>query len=544
MEYIDDAISQQYLSIALVRSNTNQRIITAAVYNRIIKPSVTTSNTNEETNTDNINHMRMTIFEFIDNDQFSSLDSFLNSQISSSSASGNMMILYISEDFNDRSKGDFKKVYNIISNKELNLNHLKNTMFLKKNETMSSIVRLTKITTHTINTLETEMPHVLGCVECLLQVLKLLEVSNDISFELCYGSLHTFMRLDSAAADAINLLPKPDHPSQYGSLFGVLNRCRTKLGSRLLHRWLRQPLLDSDEINKRLDIVQVFHNSTLYRNELRDGPLKAVPDLDLVLSKMHKSTAGLNEVFRLYVFVRTIPSFITILQNIIDQLTQAKEIQVLQEKFLTPLQNISGKFSMYEQLIEHVIDFQILPDLRINAQHDPDLLELATEQEVLLQRAEKVLSDCRNTWGSFTDVKLERSPQHGFILRATRGDDERTLRANYSSVRILSILKNGVHFTTSNLENISEKYLSLQSEYDEKQSELVTQAVETARTYLPVVEAIAAILAELDVLLSFATAAALSPGKYIRPTIHEKGSGILNLKVSDIEIYICMFSKI
>ena len=58
----------------------------------------------------------------------------------------------------------------------------------------------------------------------------------DAVVELKLGYLDTFMRLDSAAAEAVNLLPKADHPSQYGSLFGVLNRCRTSMGSRLLDR--------------------------------------------------------------------------------------------------------------------------------------------------------------------------------------------------------------------------------------------------------------------------------------------------------------------
>ena len=50
-------------------------------------------------------------------------------------------------------------------------------------------------------------------------------------------------------------------------------------------RWLRQPLLDANEINHRLDIVQLFHENTHYRNELRDGALRAVPDLDTVMHK-------------------------------------------------------------------------------------------------------------------------------------------------------------------------------------------------------------------------------------------------------------------
>ena len=52
----------------------------------------------------------------------------------------------------------------------------------------------------------------------------------------------------------------------------------------------------------------------------------------------------------------------------------------------------------------------------------------------------------------------------------------------------------------------------------------------TATTYLPVAEAAAAIVAELDVLTGFATAAALAPGEYVRPVVHPQGRGIVNLQ--------------
>ena len=44
-------------------------------------------------------------------------------------------------------------------------------------------------------------------------------------------------------------------------------------------------------------------------------------------------------------------------------------------------------------------------------------------------------------YASFANVNLEISSQHGFVLRTTKGDDERELRANNSKVRIISILK-------------------------------------------------------------------------------------------------------
>lgn len=53
----------------------------------------------------------------------------------------------------------------------------------------------------------------------------------------------------------------------------------------LLFRWLRQPLLDHNEINSRLDVVQAFKNETTARMELIEGPLRNVPDLDNIVLK-------------------------------------------------------------------------------------------------------------------------------------------------------------------------------------------------------------------------------------------------------------------
>lgn len=301
------------------------------------------------------------------------------------------------------------------------------------------------------------------------------------------------------------------------------------------------------EIEARQEVVTALFHSTHHRNELREGPLKAVPDLDAVIHRMHRPNAGLEEVFRLYLFVRSIPSLITSLSGLVETLTAQHletgvaapgdvpaSARILCDKFLEPLQSIAAKFALYEQLVEHVVDLSKLPELKVNAVHDSELQEIETEKAGLLQRADRVLSEARNGWASFADVKLEQNPMHGFILRTTRADDERQLRANNSAVRVISILKNGVHFTTPALERIAERYLTLQGEYDQHQAALVQQALDTARTYLPVVEAVAALIAELDVLLAFATAAALSPGVYVRPKVLEKGTGIIRLKVRNV----------
>jgi DNA mismatch repair protein MSH2 len=76
------------------------------------------------------------------------------------------------------------------------------------------------------------------------------------------------MRLDTAAVRALNLMPPAGQESKQRiltntkrltfiidnaaamSVFGLLKRCRTAQGTRLLAQWLMQPLLDIKEIGK------------------------------------------------------------------------------------------------------------------------------------------------------------------------------------------------------------------------------------------------------------------------------------------------------
>ena len=72
--------------------------------------------------------------------------------------------------------------------------------------------------------------------------------------------------------------------------------------------------------------------------------------------------------------------------------------------------------------------------------------------------------------------------------------------------------------------SLSASYQNLDTQYRKLQLDLVRNAVTVARSYLPLLENACSVIAELDVLLSFATVAALSASTYCRPTLHPLGS--------------------
>ena len=91
--------------------------------------------------------------------------------------------------------------------------------------------------------------------------------------------------------------------------------------------------------------------------------------------------------------------------------------------------------------------------------------------------------------------------------------------------------KNGVHFTTPQLERLVDRRREIDRIYKDKQSNLASKTVETAISYLPLAELASSLVAELDVLAAFAVTAATSSGPYVRPKIMPMGSGVIKLKV-------------
>jgi DNA mismatch repair protein MSH2 len=193
--------------------------------------------------------------------------------------------MYLSEEYQDN-RGDGKKLVNLTQNKDIEMIFIKKTLFRSSAETVIKLEKLCGNASQTLSMAEKDRPAAMAAAEGLIQTMKLMSFDDTMGkYHLILGSVGSVMRLDSAAAEAVNLLPRRDHPSAFGSLYGVLNRCKTKMGSRLLERWLRQPLMDHKTISGRQDVVELLKGLTSLRNQLSDEGLKAIPDLDAVVTR-------------------------------------------------------------------------------------------------------------------------------------------------------------------------------------------------------------------------------------------------------------------
>jgi DNA mismatch repair protein MSH2 len=110
----------------------------------------------------------------------------------------------------------------------------------------------------------------MACCSALISYLALLsDESNFNQYSLVCHDLTQFMRLDMSAVKALHLMPSPqDGSNKTMSLYGLLNKCKTSQGSRLLAQWIKQPLMDLHQIEIRLNLTEEFVENPCIRQEI------------------------------------------------------------------------------------------------------------------------------------------------------------------------------------------------------------------------------------------------------------------------------------
>ena len=106
---------------------------------------------------------------------------------------------------------------------------------------------------------QTELKLAMGSASALIKYLGVMtDPTNFGQYQLYQHDLSQYMKLDASALRALNLMPGPRDGSKSMSLFGLLNHCKTPVGSRLLSQWLKQPLMDLAAIEQRQQLVEAF----------------------------------------------------------------------------------------------------------------------------------------------------------------------------------------------------------------------------------------------------------------------------------------------
>nr|WCZ58318.1 DNA mismatch repair protein MSH2 [Paratrimastix eleionoma] len=203
---------------------------------------------------------------------------------------------------------------------------------------------------------------------------------------------------------------------------------------------------------------------------------------------------------------------------------------ILMKTFGEPLAKLVDEFKNLVSMVEATIDLARVDEHQylINSSFDPDLQEIATSRDSILENIQKIRDEVAEELGlDGARLKLDNNNVLGYYLRISR-KDEKMIRKNPNYIA-LETRKDGVRFTNTKLRNASSRYMELCRNYDAKQKDLENRALDIVGSYIPVMEDTAVLLAQLDVYLGLAQVASFAPIPYIRPIIEPAENGEISL---------------
>ena len=326
------------------------------------------------------------------------------------------------------------------------------------------------------------------------------DLSHLTAFRYCVSG--AFMELDLTARRNLELTETLRGKEKKGSLLWVLDKTRTAMGGRLIRSWMERPLLSPVQINKRLDAVEELAGDAIARQEL-SACLREVTDLERLIGRIVYGTAGARDLAALSAGLGKLPRLRTLLAPFSSSL-----LGVLREA----MDDLPTLRDTLDRALVEEPPFSVREGGFIRAGWNADVDYLRDIQAngkgmvAQVEAREKERTGIKN-------LKVGYNKVFGYYIEVSKSYYDQ-VPEDYIRKQTLV---NCERFITQELKDMEHTILSAQDKLTALEYELFCQLREEAAGQVDAVQRTAAAVAQVDVLLSFATVAA--EGRYCKPEV-------------------------
>ena len=338
----------------------------------------------------------------------------------------------------------------------------------------------------------------------ILHYLETLE-SNELTHLNTISRIHneSYLWLDKFTIRNLELIQ-----AQFSSgipLLEILDQTSSPMGSRLLKKWILMPLVDPEAITRRLDMVNYFFENIFQAEDIILF-LKKMGDVERLISKVSMGKINPREILALGKGFMALIEIKAILEK-----TGQEELASL-GKQLDLCEEIRHKI---EKEIEGESPNQLHRGKVIRPGVDPDLDELRH----LIEHSREILLDIQKREAEKTGIdklKISYNNVFGYFLEVTnKYKDKGLVPENWIRKQTLT---NSERYITPELKELEQKILTAEEKIQAIEEALFQKLVQKVLEYIVPIQRNAAILATVDVLISFALIA--KKNNYCKPTIN------------------------
>lgn len=342
---------------------------------------------------------------------------------------------------------------------------------------------------------------------CALQTMKYLNVTEP-SFKTVlipsYRELKDSLQIDENAVASLELV-KSQEGSRRGSLWALLDRTRTAVGSRKLKEWILHPLMDPGEISQRQDCVEGFVKNQSALADL-SVLLENISDVERIMTRTATGTASPRDLSGLRQSLLNVDPLARWFESYGEI---APHLRALFLENLPVLQEMSR--TLYESVDENP-PLKLSDGHVIRAGYNAELDELRSLKQNGSKTMEELCAREREKTGIPT-MKVGFNSVFGYYFEVTKSHIS---KVPYSYVRKQTLV-NAERFITEELKALEDKILNAEQKIIRLESSLFDEVRKNCASRINHVKAFAQIVSELDVYMSLALCA--MKDNYVRPVV-------------------------
>lgn len=315
------------------------------------------------------------------------------------------------------------------------------------------------------------------------------------------------LKIDHASRVNLELVKNLNGEGTFGTLYWLLNKCKTHMGSRLLKNYINEPSADINEIQSRLNMVETLVSDFLIRGDLADE-LDKIYDLDRLIARVGFDSCSGREMLQLKNSLKLVPDI-------------KESLSKIQNTYFDEIKMGLGNFDELTDLLERAVSDTCPLSIREGgifkrgySEELDEIVKMATAGKQWLLDLEtrekertgisKLKVGYSKIFGYYIEVSKSAVsqvvPEFGFIPKQT--------------------MTSGQRYVTEELKDAGYKILHAEERRMEFEYKLFQDLREKVKAYTNSIQRLSEALAKLDIVISLAVVAA--DNGYIRPKFNEE----------------------
>lgn len=326
-----------------------------------------------------------------------------------------------------------------------------------------------------------------------LQKGKELPVNN-----ILYTSSENIMELNITTQKNLDIVDNYREKNGAGTLLWVMDECMTSMGSRLLKKFIKNPLLDIEKINERQKDISFFIENVLLREEVRER-LKNIYDIERIIGKLVLETENGRDLISLKISIKNSLEILKLLQG--------NSIFSIEVKTLIDIYNLIEKTIVDEP------PFSVREGGIIRQGYN----EMLDELHGLSKDGKDYILEIENRERERTGIKglkIKYNKVFGYFIEVTRANSH-LVPTDYIRKQTLA---NAERYIVPDLKEYEEKVLNAKDKIENLEYQLFKEVAYEIKSHKGILQDLAYKIAYLDVASDLAHIAIKN--SYIQPEMH------------------------